>query len=75
MVNAEEDASNTPLESPLVDVYDDANKKGVFTIALRNINKRTGPVAEIGAYRNLQWKFDFPYLIPDVIRKFKTKDT
>ena len=58
----------------MVDANDDANKKKGFAIALRNANKITGTVVENGVYKNLYKKFDSPYLLPDVIRKFKTKD-
>ena len=37
-------------------------------------NKITGTVVENGVYRNLYKNFDSPYLLPDVIRKFKAKD-
>ena len=74
MVNAEGDTSNTSLEPTLVDANDDANKKRVFTIAKRNASKISGTVVENGAYKNIYKKFDPPYLLPDVIRKFKTKD-
>ena len=46
----------------------------MFTIALRKANKKTGTVVENSVYRNLYKKFDSPYILPDVIRKFKTKD-
>ena len=74
LVNAEDDTINMPLEPPFVNANDGANKKQVFTIASRNVNKQTGTVVENIVYRNLYKKINSHYLLPDVIRKFETKD-